>query len=51
VDVDANPGLGRDYKIMSIPTLLLFEKGQVTKTIQGAKAKAALLRELSSVLD
>lgn len=51
LDVDANPATARDFQIMSIPTLILFEGGKQTKVIQGAKPKAALLRELSSVLE
>ncbi|MBT0567749.1 thioredoxin [Williamsia sp. CHRR-6] len=50
VDVDQNPNTARDFKIMSIPTMILFENGQPTKTIVGAKGKAALLRELDGVL-
>ncbi|MFT3901510.1 MAG: thioredoxin [Gordonia sp. (in: high G+C Gram-positive bacteria)] len=50
VDVEANPTIARDYQIVSIPTLKLFVDGEVVKTIVGAKGKAALLRELDSVL-
>ncbi len=50
LDVDQNPVTARDFQVMSIPTLLLFENGQVTKTIVGAKGKAALLRELDGVV-
>ncbi|GAB2645352.1 thioredoxin [Gordonia jinhuaensis] len=50
VDIDANPAIARDYKIMSIPTMILFEGGEPVKTIVGAKSKAALLRELGSVV-
>ncbi len=50
VDVDANPVVARDFSIMSIPTMKLFVGGEVVKTIVGAKGKAALLRELDSVL-
>ena len=50
VDVDANPGIARDYKIMSIPTLILFKDGQPVKQIVGAKPKAALLKDLSDVI-
>ncbi len=50
VDVDANPGVARDYAIMSIPTMKLFRGGEVVRTIVGAKGKAALLRELESVI-
>ncbi|MGW0038095.1 thioredoxin [Gordonia sp. NPDC003376] len=50
VDVDANPGTARDFQIMSIPTMILFENGKPTKTIVGAKGKAAILRDLESVV-
>ncbi|MGV9709853.1 thioredoxin [Gordonia sp. NPDC003424] len=50
VDVDANPATARDFQIMSIPTMILFEHGKPSKTIVGAKGKAALLRELESVV-
>ncbi len=50
LDVDESPATARDFQIMSIPTMILFEKGQPVKTIVGAKGKAALLRELDSVV-
>ncbi|SIR99340.1 thioredoxin [Williamsia sterculiae] len=50
VDVDQNPGVARDFQIMSIPTMILFQGGKPTKTIVGAKSKAALLSELDGVL-
>jgi thioredoxin 1 len=50
VDVDAEPGIARDYKVMSMPTLMLFQGGKPVKQIIGAKPKAALLSELASVL-
>jgi thioredoxin 1 len=50
VDIDANPGIARDYKIMSIPTMILFEKGKPVKTIVGAKPKAVILHDLEDYL-
>nr|WP_018177307.1 thioredoxin [Jongsikchunia kroppenstedtii] len=50
VDVDQNPNVARDFQIMSIPTMILFVDGKPSKTIVGAKGKAALLRELEPVL-
>ncbi|MBV9595019.1 MAG: thioredoxin [Actinobacteria bacterium] len=47
VNIDENPGIARDYQIMSIPTMSVFSGGQVVKSIVGARPKAALLRELS----
>lgn len=50
LDIDENPGTARDYQVMSIPTLILFQGGKPVKQIVGAKPKAALLADLSDVL-
>ena len=50
LDIDANPGIARDYQIMSVPTLILFQGGKPVKQIVGAKPKAALLSDLADVL-
>jgi thioredoxin 1 len=50
VDIDANPGIARDYQIMSIPTMMVFHGGKPVKQIVGAKPKAALVDELSDYL-
>lgn len=50
MDIDANPGTPRDYQIMSIPTMILFNNGEPVKQIVGAKPKAALLDDLSEYL-
>jgi thioredoxin 1 len=47
VNIDENPGIARDYQIMSIPTMSVFSKGQIVKSIVGARPKAAILKELS----
>ncbi|MDT4892663.1 MAG: thioredoxin 1 [Pseudonocardiales bacterium] len=47
VNIDENPGIARDYQIMSIPTMSVFQGGQVVKQIVGARPKAAILRELT----
>jgi thioredoxin 1 len=47
LNIDENPQVARDYGIMSIPTLAVFQNGQVVKNIVGAKPKAALLRDLA----
>src|SRR6478672_13362250 len=46
VNIDENPEIARRYQIMSIPTMSVFAKGEVVKSIVGAKPKAALLRDL-----
>ena len=50
LDIDANPQSARDFKVMSIPTMILFQGGKPVKQIVGAKGKAALLKDLDSVL-
>jgi thioredoxin 1 len=50
VNIDENPSIARDYQIMSIPTMSVFEKGQVVKSIVGARPKAAILKELSDFI-
>jgi thioredoxin 1 len=47
VNIDENPGIARNYQIMSIPTMSVFSKGKLVKSIVGARPKAAILRELS----
>jgi thioredoxin 1 len=47
VNIDENPGIARDYQIMSIPTMSVFSKGQMVKSIVGARPKAAILKELT----
>ncbi|WP_309110002.1 thioredoxin [Saccharothrix sp.] len=50
LDIDANPGIARDYQIMSVPTLIVFQGGRPVKQIVGAKPKAALLNDLADYL-
>ena len=47
LNIDENPEIARKYGIMSIPTMSVFVGGEITKSIVGAKPKAALLRELA----
>ena len=50
LNVDENPDLAMKYNVMSIPTLLVFNKGEVAKRLVGAKGKGALLQELQEFL-
>ena len=47
LNIDENPTVARDYQIMSIPTMSVFQGGKIVKTIVGAKPKAALLSDLA----
>lgn len=50
VNVDDNPDLAMRYNVMSIPTLLVFSQGEVSKRLVGAKGKSQLLQELDEFL-
>ncbi len=46
LNVDANRETATKYDIMSIPTVILFNKGEVVKQVVGALPKESLIREL-----
>ena len=46
LNVDENPRVAQTYQILSIPTMSVFQGGEIVKQIVGAKPKAALLKEL-----
>ena len=50
LNIDENPGAARDYQIMSIPTMAVFQGGKIVKSIVGAKPKAAILKDLEAYL-
>ena len=50
LNIDENPQIARDYQIMSIPTMTIFQGGKPVKIIIGAKPKGALLRDLADFL-
>jgi thioredoxin 1 len=50
LNVDENPDVAMRYNVMSIPTLIVFDKGEVRKRLVGAKGKGQLLQELTEFL-
>lgn len=50
VNVDDNPETAAAYRVTSIPTLNVYQGGQVVKQIIGARPKAAILAELQPFL-
>ncbi|WP_405374556.1 MULTISPECIES: thioredoxin [unclassified Microbacterium] len=50
LNVDENPQLAMEYQITSIPAMKVFSKGEVAKTIIGAKPKFALQQDLADYI-
>ena len=46
INVDENPELAKQFKVMSIPTLIVMEKGEVVKRAVGARGKDGILELL-----
>ncbi len=46
VDVDENPDLAMKYRVMSIPTLMVFANGEPKATAVGLQSKGALKQML-----
>lgn len=51
VNTDENPRITAQFGITSIPTMNVYSKGELVKTIIGAKPKPMILRELREFLD
>ena len=50
MNVDENPVTPSSYRVTGIPTLNLYQGGEVVKSIVGARPKAALLNELADYI-
>lgn len=50
LNVDEHGDIAQRYNVMSIPTLLVFDKGEMKKRLVGAKGKSQLLQELAEFL-
>jgi len=50
MNVDENPVTPSNYRVTGIPTINVYQGGELVKSIVGAKPKAALLRELDAYL-
>jgi thioredoxin 1 len=50
INIDENPKVPATYGIMQIPTLNVFQNGEVVKQIIGAKPKAALMKDLAEFI-
>ena len=50
MNVDENPVTPAQYRVTGIPTLNVYQNGEVVKQIVGARPKAALLREIADII-
>jgi thioredoxin 1 len=50
LDVDNNQQTAGKFHVMSIPTMIIFKKGQPVANITGFKPKEALKKELDAAL-
>ncbi len=50
LNIDENPGVARDYSIMSIPTLTMFKGGQVVQSVLGVQPKNMIIKMIESSL-
>ncbi|MCX6398749.1 MAG: thioredoxin [Propionibacteriales bacterium] len=51
LNVDENPVTPASYRVTGIPTINVYQGGEVVKTIVGARPKAAILKELADFID
>jgi thioredoxin 1 len=50
LNVDEHPEIAQRFGVQSIPTMIVFQDGQVANRMVGAKGKGQLLQELSTFL-
>lgn len=50
LDVDSNGSIAQQYKILSIPTILIFKNGEVAAQVVGAVPKKELVQHIDKVL-
>ncbi len=50
IDIEKNPDVALEYRVLSIPTILVFKEGKLTGKIEGATTKAAMDMKLKKYL-
>lgn len=49
LNVDDNPETARQYRVMTIPTLIIYKNGELVDTVVGVVAKNALKEKLDAL--
>lgn len=50
VNIDQSPAIASNYRVMSIPTLLIFNKGNVEVQIIGLVSKSKIIDKFASLI-
>ncbi|WP_035799388.1 thioredoxin [Kitasatospora mediocidica] len=50
INIDENPEIPAKYAVISIPTLNVYQGGEIVKTIVGARPKGMILRDLDGII-
>ncbi|GGD11580.1 thioredoxin [Nocardioides daphniae] len=50
LNIDENPVTPSTYRVTGIPTINVYQNGEVVRTIVGARPKAAILKELEGLI-
>ncbi|OUZ12558.1 thioredoxin [Aeromicrobium sp. PE09-221] len=50
MDADANPVTPAQYRVTGLPTINLYQNGEVVRSIVGARPKSAILSEISDYI-
>jgi len=50
INQDENPLVSARYRVLGLPTMILFDRGEPIAQIVGARPKSAIARELDRVL-
>ena len=50
INQDENPRISAEYRVMAVPTMLVFEGGEAVASMLGARPKSRIVDELDRVL-
>ena len=51
VDIESNPTVTSNYKVLTIPTLIIFKNGQEVERLNGDQTREAMLEKIKPHLD